>query len=217
MKPELCETIRDLIPEYVDGEACAADADLVRAHLRACAGCRREAAEWRALGRLVDEGLAAVESVSEAEVEAAVARVSQERPLWQAAPAPLRFWRSWAPMAAMGTAAVLLVLLVNYTPGVASAGPMLRDWAFSLIASYPTDLPDVAVSDVIALGETVRALPDSTAGRVAQEWTRGVTFTEVLATRIGVLPLAAVAFVLFLANVAFVRAVRGTLRPTPGG
>ncbi|KPK80026.1 MAG: hypothetical protein AMJ81_12515 [Phycisphaerae bacterium SM23_33] len=42
MSNEECERVRALLAEHSDGELAAAEAGLVEAHLRTCAGCREE-------------------------------------------------------------------------------------------------------------------------------------------------------------------------------
>lgn len=48
-----CQELRPLLSSFCDGEASAADAETVRAHLRACAGCRATARAYRAAPRVV--------------------------------------------------------------------------------------------------------------------------------------------------------------------
>jgi len=93
MSNEECERVRALLAEHSDGELAAAEAGLVEAHLRTCAGCREElealrrslallavgaAVFWRLAGRrrpIASPPPAAV-VMSEEDIERAIRRES---------------------------------------------------------------------------------------------------------------------------------------------
>jgi hypothetical protein len=205
-----CDRVRALLPHHADGEVSEAEARAIREHLAACAACRRAAAEWRALNRIVDEGLQAEASVSEAEVEAAIRRVRQARPMWQAAPAPVRFWRSWAPVAGLAALAVVLALVGMRSSGLSlpSAAAVREETAAFVVApgELATELPD----DYKALRHSAGSWPEQAIEALGSQWTRGTQLSQAVTRRIGVLPLVACALLLLAANFVLAREVRGT-------
>jgi len=213
-----CEHIRDLLPAYADDGLGADEAQAVRVHLRACAACRLEAARWAALDRLLTEGLTAPEPVSQAEVEAAVQRVHETRPAWQAAPVPVRFWRSWLPAAAVAAAAILLAVLGSYAPeaDVARAKGALIDEAARL-ASDPRELAAVRPGELVAVGTEAREWPGRLALDAAYQWDAGLSLAQSLGRRVGLAPLAVCVVLLLAANLMIARRVRETPRSLQGG
>ena len=189
-----CDAIREMLLDHADGGLPTAEAGEVERHLSACASCRREADEWAALDRVLAQGLRADGPVSDAEIEAAVARVREAKPAWRLAPVPVRFWRSWAPTVALAAAVGADVCEI-----------------------YPTDIAQIVPTDIDALRESVSALPESTVAGVTREWDQGATWSQTLGHRIGLLPLAAGAVLLLFINLAFAKSVRGSLRPLQGG
>ncbi|HJN16889.1 MAG TPA: zf-HC2 domain-containing protein [Armatimonadota bacterium] len=214
-----CDAIREMLPDHADGGLPTAEAGEVERHLSACASCRREADEWAALDRVLAQGLRADGPVSDAEIEAAVARVREAKPAWRLAPVPVRFWRSWAPTVALAAAAAVLMAVFGVVPGDtwAEAKQIVTTHATSIIHSYPTDIAQIVPTDIDALRESVSALPESTVAGVTREWDQGATWSQTLGHRIGLLPLAAGAVLLLFINLAFAKSVRGSLRPLQGG
>lgn len=57
-----CEQVKELIPDWLDGEVDPVHADTIKHHINACASCREEAAFWRAVGTTLREDLEAVQA-----------------------------------------------------------------------------------------------------------------------------------------------------------
>ncbi len=219
MDNQACERIQEMLPDFVDDGLTPADAAQIDRHLLGCDACRREADEWAALDRILDAGLGVTEPVSELDVEAAVARVREVKPAWRLAPAPMRFWRSWTPTAALAAAAIVLMAGFEFVPGEtwAEAKQLVADQATSIINAYPTDIAEVVPTDINSIRDSVSALPEATVAGVTRGWDQGVTWSQLLSHRIGLLPLAAGAVLLLLVNLALVKSVRGSLRSLHGG
>jgi anti-sigma factor RsiW len=208
---EPCDRVRALLPHYADGEVSEAETELVRAHLADCRACRREAAEWAALNRVVERELTARGAVPQSEVEAAIRKVREARPAWRVAPAPVRFWRSWTPAVALAAVAVLIAVIGAELPGLklTEAGAMIRDEAAAL-AVGPRELAADVPRDYHALGRSVRSWPQQALDGLAEQWDRGTAVSQAIAGRVGTAPLAACALLLLAANFAFVRGVRSS-------
>ena len=208
---ETCEIIRALLPYYADGEVSEGEAGMIREHVAGCAECRREAAEWAALGRIVSEGLRAEEPFGADELEAAVQRVHEARPLWRAAPTPVRFWRSWAPVAGLAALALVIAFaasdLLRFS--FADAGVLLRDETAALV-SVPGELATDVPRDYQALRRSARSWPQRTAEGLGAQWDRGMALSQAVTRRVGPVPLAACALLLLAANFALVREARSS-------
>jgi anti-sigma factor RsiW len=205
----LCDRVKALLPYHADGEVSEADARAIREHLSGCAECRQAAAEWRALNRIVDEGLRLEEPVSADEVEAAIRAVHQAKPLWQAAPAPVRFWRSWSPVAGLAALALIIAIAGLNLPqlSLAGASAAIRDETAAL-ALAPGELATQVPHDYQALRRSARFWPEQTVDALVSQWSRGAQLSQALTRRVGVVPLAACALLLLAANFAFARQVR---------
>jgi len=208
---ETCERIRALLPHYADGEVSHGDAGMIREHVAACAECRREAAEWAALDRIVSRGLRAEDPVGAEELEAVVQRVRQVRPLWRAAPAPVRFWRSWAPAAGLAALALVIASVAGdlLKLNLADAGALLRDETAALV-SVPGELATDVPRDYQALRRSARSWPQRTAAGLGTQWDRGMALSQAVTRRVGPVPLAACALLLLAANFALVREARSS-------
>jgi anti-sigma factor RsiW len=217
MSHDTCDAIRDLLPAHVDGALDAATAETVGAHLAECAACRREREQWVSLNRLLDEHLATAEPVPSAEVEAVVQRVRAEKPAWRVAPTPVRFWRAWLPVAALGATALVLVLIGAYAPGLhwASAKGVLLDQA-AAVAQESRALPQSAPEGAIALYADAREWPGQAAAGAARGWDDGRVFAQSLVRRVGLAPLATCLLLLLAANLMVARGARLAPRAASG-
>lgn len=215
---ESCEHIQDLLPAYLEEALGADERRAVGEHLAGCRACRLEAESWARLDGLLDEHLAAVEPVEEAEVEALVQRLREERPVWRIAPEPVRFWRSWAPAAAFAVAAVLLALVGSYTPGLdlAVAKQTVLDEAAAMAASS-RELPRAAPEEAVALYADAATWPREAAEGARRQWGEGLGLVQALTRRVGLAPLATCVMLLLAANLMVARGVRGTPRSLQGG
>jgi hypothetical protein len=213
-----CDRVRALLPYYADGEVGEAEAAILREHIAECAECRREADRWTALNRIVDRGLRVEEPVPAGEVEEAVRRVREAKPVWQVAPTPVRFWRSWAPMAGLAVLAIAIALVgVNRPPlELADARAMVRDETAALVRA-PAQLAAGVPRDYEALRRSARLWPQQTVASLAEQWERGAALSQAVTRRVGPAPLAACALLLLAANFAFAREVRGSHGRLQGG
>jgi hypothetical protein len=209
--PGECERVQALLPHYADGEVGAGEARLIREHIAACARCRREAAEWAALNRILGEGLRASEPVSADEIEAAVLRVREVRPIWRVAPTPVRLWRRWAPVAGLAAAAVLVALASANSPwlDLNDAGATIRDETAAL-ALAPAELAADVPRDYRDLRRSIGSWPQQAVNDLAERWSRGAVLSQAVTRRVGTAPLAACAVLLLAANFAFARGVRSS-------
>lgn len=206
---QACDRVRALLPHHADGELSEADARVIREHLAGCAECRKAAAEWTALNRIVDEGLRRAEPAPADEVDAAIRRLRQARPIWQAAPAPVRFWRSWAPIAGLAALA-LMIAAVGFSlpqPSLVDAGAAIRDQTTALVLG-PGEFASGVPQDYQALRRSVRSWPQEAVEALVGQWSRGTQLSQTVTSRVGVLPLAACALLLLAANFAFAREAR---------
>jgi anti-sigma factor RsiW len=215
---QACDRVRALLPHHADGELSEADARAIREHLTGCAECREAAAEWMALNRIVDEGLRLAEPVPADEVDAVIRRLRQARPIWQAAPAPVRFWRSWAPVAGLAALALVIAAVGSSLPppSLADAGAAIRDQTTALVLG-PGEFAGGVPQDYQALRRSARSWPEEAAEALVGQWNRGTQLSQAVTRRVGVLPLAACALLLLAANFAFAREVRSVHGRLQGG
>jgi len=100
-----CEDARKLLSEYVDGEASAADARAVKAHLEVCGACRAEAEALRGLSR----ALGGVKTL-----RAPALAVERARKAVRAEAERMRRREAWAPVVFAAAAAVLVVAAIAF-------------------------------------------------------------------------------------------------------
>jgi predicted anti-sigma-YlaC factor YlaD len=198
MIPRTCKEIRELLPLFVDGALGEAESRSVRDHLGGCRECRREADRWAALDRVVAAGLTFEEPTAAADVEAVVQRLREVRPAWQAAPTPVRFWRNWAPAAALAGVAVILAVAGLYSPGVDLSA------ARSRIGAEAAAVPD----DFVALNEAARSWPGQAREAALEQANQGAALAEAVLRWVGPAPLVACAVLLLAINLVCARSAR---------
>ncbi len=201
-----CGDIRDLLPLFVDGALGPADDRRLREHVAACADCRREAERWAALDRLVAQGLAGEAAASDGEIEAVLRRVHETRPVWQVAPAPMRFWRSWAPLGALGLAAVALTLLGLYSPWphLTGAPAALRN-DLAAVVTEATDLVAAVPNDVSGVPQAVRAWPHEIRHDALDGWDQAAALAQSALGWTGPAPFVICLLLVLAVNLAFAR------------
>jgi anti-sigma factor RsiW len=215
MSETRCTHIQELLPAHVEGAIAPEEAQAVRAHLAECPGCRAEAERWERLEGLLNVHLRSIEPVEEPAVEALLTRLRAERPVWRIAPEPVRFWRRWAPGAALAAAAVLLA---GYAPRISVDGARdaLLDEA-AAVAATSRELPRVAPGEAAALYAEAATWPRTAADRARRQWSEGLGLAQAVTRRIGVAPLATCLLLLVAANLLVARGIRDAPRSLQGG
>jgi len=113
-----CEQWAEEVVLYGEGELPPERAAAVRAHLEACSVCRREAAAWQALDRVLDRALKPAENAPPGFPGAVVHALRDLEPEWarRHVCARLGARRAWPLAVALAVAALLLPLRWEAVP-----------------------------------------------------------------------------------------------------
>jgi anti-sigma factor RsiW len=115
-----CRQIEAILPPFVDGEAGAADAAVIHAHLARCAACRKVVEEQKGVRALLSSRRASLREAAPAGLESAVRQLT-------AAPSPVTATGAWSrrfsPLAA--AAAVVLALFGGLYWGTGQSSVLL--------------------------------------------------------------------------------------------
>ncbi|MGQ9730909.1 MAG: anti-sigma factor family protein [Candidatus Zipacnadales bacterium] len=218
MNRQPCQRFEHLLPLYVDEALTEGETSAVRAHLRECPVCHAEVERWRALNRVLTKGLRVCESVSEAETKAAIMKVHMVKPIWRIVPSPVRFWRSWMPVATVLVGAALLTTLILQVPAVIwdHTQTLFREEA-ATYGAEARDLPEIMPTEFVNLTKTVRTLPHTVLEEITEQWERSGAFSRSITARTGRGLLLGCALVLFAANVLLAGKMRVAHQSILGG